>query len=426
MRRDSLDRRRPERTILSFAASLLLHALVALFLFSLATSSSQQASPESFANGAIVTVTRQVVPVQPRTPVRVPPPIPHVPVVRPVPHPAAQTQAQPPHPRVLHELAKNVPTAAPNPTPAPVSSVVAVIPAPTQAPQIAVSAAPIAPAAPTSVPLAVTAAAVRVPPTAAPTQAPKPAPTLAPAKAPQPSPAPRPKAPVVRTPLPEPSALAATAVPVAALAQPQSVVTPGSARVPAPRATASPGHAPGYTKSRETVARPVQVPPATPHPATPVTAKTKRAATLNARLQSLIPTAGPSPVIAPPKHTHFVVNLRVTPPPEPTPPPQVLASTKYIYTEDIASQHWKHWPLGSSPEEVAVKMYVTSMHRIGPIQWCNGWVIRLPVPPDRSNFLPTSDRDLTPVWIIEPNQSFICGGHLEPFTQPSPEPTTGS
>lgn len=115
---------------------------------------------------------------------------------------------------------------------------------------------------------------------------------------------------------------------------------------------------------------------------------------------------------APPKQYSYLGNLKPTPLPEPTPPADVLAATKYLYVENVGSQHWKGWPLGAAPEEIAVKMYVTSVKRIGPIQWCTGWVIRMPV----TNY---EHRH----WIVEPGQSFICSGHLEPFLGPVPVPT---
>jgi hypothetical protein len=156
-----------------------------------------------------------------------------------------------------------------------------------------------------------------------------------------------------------------------------------------------------------------------------VHAVSKRAQSLNQRLKSLIPTAAPAPSPAAGKHYSFV-NLRFSPPPEPTPPPDVIAATKYVYSENIASQHWKHWPLGAAPEEVALRMYVTAVKHIGPITWCTGWIARMPDPGSRAGYTIDSDRDLTPKWIIEENESLICSGRLEPFTPPSPEPTKGS
>jgi hypothetical protein len=160
------------------------------------------------------------------------------------------------------------------------------------------------------------------------------------------------------------------------------------------------------------VAKPIQAPPPTPRPEN-TSAIPRRGTTLNQRLQSLIPTAGPSVSPAPPKHYRFGVDFTVTPEPEPTPPPEVVAATKFTYEENVASQRWKQSFLGTSPEEAYVKMYVTGVKRVGFIKWCTGWVVRAPMAGSRK-------------WIVEPNSSFICAGHLEPFTPSSPEPPGGS
>jgi hypothetical protein len=153
--------------------------------------------------------------------------------------------------------------------------------------------------------------------------------------------------------------------------------------------------------------------PATPRPARAASsAAAKRAKSLNERLRSLIPTAAPSVSPAPAKRYTFNGRLVPTPEPEPTPPPEVLAATKFLYVENVGSQHWKAWPLGASPEEIYVKMYVTSVHKVGFVNWCTGWVLRMPVTDYQHRH-----------WIIEPNQSFMCAGHLEPFTPPMPVPT---
>jgi len=133
---------------------------------------------------------------------------------------------------------------------------------------------------------------------------------------------------------------------------------------------------------------------------------------LSERLKSLIPTAAPSFTPAPqPTARYFIGNIKPTPEPEPTPPADVIAATKFLYVENVASQRWKQSWLGTAPEERYVKMYVTKVRRVGFINWCTGWVLRSPMAGDEK-------------WIIEPNESFICAGHLEPFTPPSPLPTS--
>ena len=420
--RDAKESRRSQRTIVSFAASLLLHAIAALLLFSLPTSSSEQAPPESFANGAIVTVSRQAPPHPQVAASQAPPPLPHAPVVA-RPRPAARPQAAPPHPRVLHELSKNSPTGPPNPTPAPESTLEAV-PAPTQAPQLSATAAPIVAAVPTLVPLAVTAAAVKVPPTARPQPKPTAQPTAAPTPAPQATTQPQRQP---QTPAPQPPKAVASAAPLVAQ-KPVPSVTPGGATPlpasapkehgaapsPGPKTPGSPGPRAVVAQKGPAVPRPIQAPPPTPRPQTPPSNRAgKTHPSLLARLQSLIPTANPSWTPAPAQHYRFGVELRVTPEPEPTPPPDVLAATKYVYEENVGSQRWKQSFLGTAPEEAYVKMYVTGVKRVGFIKWCTGWVVRAPIAGSSK-------------WIVEANESFICGGHLEPFNQPAPEPSAGS
>jgi hypothetical protein len=229
------------------------------------------------------------------------------------------------------------------------------------------------------------------------------------------------------TPVPEPPALEATAAPALARV-PQAVVTPGvpspgpivaaspkavsgTAPSPGPQASGSPGPRAVAAVKGPAVARPIQA-PATPLPASRPGSKGRRASPLNERLQKLIPTSAPSSSPEPVKHYSFLGNLKPTPEPEPTPPADVIAATKFLYVESVADQHWKHWPLGAAPEEVYLKMYVTSVRHIGPVQWCTGWVLRMP------------DTDYEHRhWIVEAGQSFICAGHLEPFAAPAPAPT---
>jgi hypothetical protein len=221
--------------------------------------------------------------------------------------------------------------------------------------------------------------------------------------------------------------LEATAAPIAA--QPQAVVTPGApsqihvaaatpapaattASRPGPKAIGSPGPRPVAPVKGPAVSRAVPA-PATPRPTRAAqNTVSKRARSLNERLRNLIPTAAPSFTPAPPKHYSFNGSIVPTPEPEPTPPPDVLAATKFLYVENVGSQRWKVWPLGASPEEIYVKMYVTSVRKVGFVNWCTGWVLRMPVTDYQHRH-----------WIVEANQSFMCAGHLEPFTAPVPVPT---
>ncbi len=102
----------------------------------------------------------------------------------------------------------------------------------------------------------------------------------------------------------------------------------------------------------------------------------------------------------------------------------MLAATKFLYVEDVEGQRWKQSVFGTAPEEISVKMYVTLVKRIGPIKWCTGWVLRYPMNSrSRAGYTIDSDRDLTPKPIVEPNESFICAGRLQPFTPPTPAPS---
>lgn len=424
LRRDPLDRHRPERTAVSFLASALVHALIALFLFSVVTSSSEQ-SLESVPGGVIMTVSSRTVPSSaPASPVpKVAAPAPHAPV-QPKARAVAQPRSAPPHPRVLHVLAKFAPTAPPNPTPAPEGSI-APNPVPTQA-VIAVSPAPLPLTVPTSVPTAaLLAASIRIPPTSAPLPKPSLLPTPLP-RTPQPQPSAAPKA-RPATPLPEPTAIAVTAAPIAAMASPIPVTTPGSvgpvkiaarpqrhgaAASPGPKPIGSPGPRGVVPLKTAAIPRPIHPLPATPRPA-PVHAPRRRRPSLNARLQHLIPTAAPSFTPAPAVRQYNVGNIMPTPPPEPMPPPQVIAATKFLYVENVGGQRWKQSILGTAPEERYVKMYVTSVKRVGFLNWCTGWVLRMPIT-DYAHMH----------WIIEPDQSFICSGHLQPFVPPSPLPSS--
>lgn len=50
---------------------------------------------------------------------------------------------------------------------------------------------------------------------------------------------------------------------------------------------------------------------------------------------------------------------------EPTPPPSVLAETKYLYRS-------------SGGSEARVEMWVTSVRKAGPTTICTGWLVRWP------------------------------------------------
>jgi hypothetical protein len=388
--RDPRDRRYPERLTASFFASLLLHALLAALLFSVLASSSKEGATESVAGGEVVTIVRTspiVVANQPAS-VRAAVPVPHVPVIAPLRHaPIAQPQSQR-LPVNLHELAKSAPTAPPNPRPIPQqtpqpnpqptqngyevqpSNTVPAAPlsVPTVAP-LAVSIKPLAtaqpspaptaaassrpspkPPAPTAVPSAKTASPAPVQPTASPTAAAvaaraSAAPSLSPAPVPRASapPAPRPGVP---TPSPTNG--------------PTVAKTAGTAPSPGPKGLGSPGPRPGNaTQSKAAPARPIEIRP-TPKPeraATPAPS----AANLNAKLRALLPN---NPVN--PTSKQYVPSFSLQGRMEPTPPPDVLAATKYLYRSQGGS-------------EGRVVMWVTQARKEGPLTICTGWLVRYPL-----------------------------------------------
>ncbi len=57
---------------------------------------------------------------------------------------------------------------------------------------------------------------------------------------------------------------------------------------------------------------------------------------------------------------------------DPTPPPEIVAATKYTYEER------------GEGNDARLKMWVTSVHRVGPVMMCDGWLVRYPVNPNAS------------------------------------------
>jgi len=395
LERDPRDRRYPERLTGSFLASLLIHALLAALLFSVLSSSSQEGATENVQGGEIVTIERTspvAVANQPAA-ARAVAPVPHVPTIAPVRHaPLTQPQAQR-LPVNRHELAKIAPTAPPNPRPIPQQSPQP-NPQPTQnvfetTPRNEIPAAPVS--VPTVAPVAV---AIKAPPTAAPS----PAPTSAPSA----RPSPKPPAPVVRasprsaTPAPaipkaSPTSAAvarATAAPKASAApavrasvppaqrpgvpnpsptSPAAVAaqTAGKAPSPGPSGGASPGPRPGAaSKNVAAPSRPIEIRPS-PAPVARITPapRSKTAPNINAKLRALLPN---NPVN--PSSKSYVPTYSLRGRLEPTPPPEVLAKTKYIY--DVRG----------TGDEARVKMWVIAARKAGPTTICTGWLVRYPEP----------------------------------------------
>lgn len=374
MQRDPQDRRYRERLAGSYLASLLLHTLLALLVFTVAINTAQEGANENVQGGSLITLEQQRAPVlaqAPSQPERAAP-VPRAPVQPVVRHaPAAQPAHQPLPPRP-HELSKFAPTAPPNPTPLPQASV-----QPNVQPTTAVFE-PVPqrqlPAVPTSVP---TASAVAVTVTMPPTAAPKPpAPTAAPtekAQTPAPAaaataaPSSKPAAPrSSQPPAPKPGVASPSPTTAPALA-----ATADTAPSPGPKGNAKPGPSAGSGATHSAPSRPVTVQsPATPRPHPPATPKkTSAAPDINARLRALLPH---NAVVPNEGGFHPPVTVGNT---EPTPPPEILALTKFIFEERGAGNDAK------------LKMWVTGTHRVGPALYCDGWLLRYPhsgQPPQRS------------------------------------------
>lgn len=446
--RDPTDGRLRERTTASFIVSLIIHALVALLFFSVLTSSSEQSAPESLEGSSTLTVSRVRVVQRKSAPPVVHPPQTNAPRVGP---PKARPVLAG-HPPVTHhrELAKQNPKAPANPTPAPAapfspnpqpSQVAIAMPRPAplpEVPQRVPNAPPVAMKQTVATPQPTVAPATPAPspkPTPAPQQRAtvkpvpaSPAPTAGPTAAPS-------KAPVVAAssaPVPKPSPAAGIASP-----SPTSVPSPsaqrGTSATPGPKPLSSAGKIPLPLKAQP--ARPIQLPPTpTPPPPTPrpkpsKTPSAKRAEQLNDLRNRLLSALPHAPVT--PTQGHYNGTASIAKPGDPSPPPDVLARTKFIYEAGGA----KGFKLFGGSEQ-RMKMYVTSIKKHGALSTCTGWVVRYPqgsAPAfgrlDSSGKLNTGypgrggANSYEPV--IETNATFECEtSRLQPFTPPpAPSPS---
>ncbi len=388
--RNPRDRRYPERLAGSFLASLLLHALLAALLFTVLVSSSQEGATENVQGGEVVTIQRAspvVVANQPSAP-HAAAPVPHVRTIAPLAHPPLAQPLTQRLPVNRHELAKNVPNAPANPRPIPQST-----PQPNPQPtQNIFETQPHneLPAAPTSVPtVAPVAVTVKPPPTIAPSPVPTSAPSALPSPKPlasvRPTPLPATPAPVRPRVVPSPTAEAAVArataaptsapavrassspLPRAGVSSPSPTSTTAAARTsgtapsPGPSGGASPGpHAGTGPKVRAAPQRPIAVPP-TPAPGATSAAKSKNPENLNAKLRAMLPN---NPVHPTTKSYSPSYSLRGRM--EPTPPPEVLAKTKYMYE------------VRNTGHERLVRMWVVAERKAGPTTICTGWLVRYP------------------------------------------------
>ncbi len=376
MQRDPRDRRYVERLAGSTLASLLLHVLLALLLFTVAISTAEEGANENVAGGTLITLEQRapVVAQAPSQPQHAAP-VPHAPIAPVVHHaPAAQPAHQPQPPR-RHELSKFAPTAPPNPTPLPQASLQPNV-RPTEAvfeplPQQQL------PAVPTAVPsVQAVAVAIKVPPTAAPSPAPTtaltakptqrpPAPTAAPTSKPQtPAPAAATAAPTSKpVPAAQESAPPAVKPGVASPSPtrgPAAAAHPGTNPLQGVKGHASPGPRAGTGAQHEAPTRPVRV-EAAPTAKPPVSVRRKHAPPdINAKLRALLPH---NAVNLDEGALHSPVTIGST---APTPPPAVLALTKFIFEEQ------------GEGGDAKLKMWVTNVRRVGMALYCDGWMLRYP------------------------------------------------
>jgi hypothetical protein len=390
-RRDPLDRRYPERLAGSTVFSLILHALLALLLFSVLVSTSREGATENVTGGEVVTLERRSpVQISQAAAVSAAVPVPHVERIAPVAHAPLSQPVRQQLPQNRHELSKLNPHAPPQPPPLP-QQTTQPAPQPTQN-VFEPSPATQLPAAPVSIPtVAPIAVAIKAPPTQAPSPAPTARATVQPSpKPPAPSAVPSAKP---ATPAPVAPSAAPTAVAVAVHASAAPVVTaapaahasappaprpgvpspspttaaavaksPGVAPSPGPKGTGSPGPAPGAGQAKPAPARPIAVAP-TPSPEAPATHPPSAAANnLNDRLRGLLPNGPVKPTTG-----SYTPHLSLVGRLEPTPPPEILAQTKFLYKSK------------GGGSEGPVEMWVTSAKKAGITTMCTGWLVRYPL-----------------------------------------------
>jgi hypothetical protein len=105
---------------------------------------------------------------------------------------------------------------------------------------------------------------------------------------------------------------------------------------------------------------------------------------------------------------------------DPTPPPEVVALTRFTFTEK------------GKGSDALDKMWVTSVRRVGPALMCDGWLVRYPYDAQPSSGGPngtqisiggSSGRPATLPPVIEAHASMACNERgLVPFG-PSPVPS---
>ncbi len=428
--RDSRDRRYPGRLAGSYIVSIILHVLGALLLFAIASRSSQEGATQSATGGDVVTIS-QSAPVQLVARPSAQPPVPHA-AIAPVPrHAPAARQAAQRAPQQHPELSKIVPHASPLPKPVP-QRTARPNPQPTQA-VIEPSPAANIPAVPVSVPTAAAVAVtIKVPPTVAPSPAPTVAPTARPTAKPQPSAAP------TTRPKPQEVAVAATAAPASQAPEPHASLAPakvagvpspsptqgatlektaGISPSPGPKGQSSPGPHAGNTGKTKSAPRPITLQPAPASSPRPTSKKQQAIGNELSKLLETLPTGG----VDVHQHRYAPGASGIDTNMDPTPPPSVVAQTKFLYETNGGT-------------ESRTKMWVTSVRKAGPLTMCTGWLVRWPIAPTMgssgANGMQISigggrGRGVTApgnagqLPIVESDVTYVCNArHLTSFTPP--------
>ena len=130
------------------------------------------------------------------------------------------------------------------------------------------------------------------------------------------------------------------------------------------------------------------------------------------RLATLAPYPSPTPS---PLRVIITTKSHYEPPPLflPTPPPDVIKRTKYVYEAHLSEVHAWLPLFAAAPEERYVKMYVTSVKRVMGVQFCRGWVVRVPIQGNEGTIV---DQDVT----------FVCSRKMRPYVHgatPDPQQT---
>jgi hypothetical protein len=148
---------------------------------------------------------------------------------------------------------------------------------------------------------------------------------------------------------------------------------------------------------------------------------------LRNRLLANLPKAAVNP-----SQGHYNGTSSIGKPGDPTPPPEILGKTKYIYESGNVAKAYRFF----GGREQRVKMYVTDIKRHGAFSTCTGWLVRFPMGSAPTFGQLGSDGKLNTGFpgrggansyeaVIEPHVTFECEtSRLQPYT-PSAAPSPG-